>query len=73
MASGVTAVRDGREARRAWTAGHYSLVILDLMLPGEGGLDVARWLRSVSDVPIVMLTAMGDETDRDHWAGAGGG
>ena len=60
----VTAVRDGRDARRAWPAGHYSLVILDLMLPGEGGLDIARWLRTISDVPIVMLTAMGEETDR---------
>ncbi|MBV9782755.1 MAG: response regulator [Acidisphaera sp.] len=60
----VTAVRDGREARRAWTAGHYHLVVLDLMLPGEGGLDLARWMRTQSDVPIVMLTAMGEETDR---------
>ena len=60
----VTAVRDAREARRAWPAGHYQLVVLDLMLPGEGGLDVARWLRARSDVPIVMLTAMGEETDR---------
>ncbi len=60
----VTAARDGRDARRAWPAGHYQMVILDLMLPGESGLDVARWLRSVSDVPILMLTAMSDETDR---------
>ena len=60
----VTGARDGREARRAWPAGAYHLVILDLMLPGEGGLDLARWLRGVSDVPIVMLTAMGEETDR---------
>ena len=34
------------------------------MLPGETGLDLARWLRGQSDVPIVMLTAMGEETDR---------
>ncbi len=34
------------------------------MLPGESGLDLARWMRSQSDVPIVMLTAMGEETDR---------
>jgi two-component system OmpR family response regulator len=34
------------------------------MLPGEGGLEFARWLRAQSDVPIVMLTAMGEETDR---------
>jgi two-component system OmpR family response regulator len=60
----VTAVRDGREARRAWSQGHYHLVVLDLMLPGESGLDVARWLRTQSDIPIVMLTAMGEETDR---------
>ncbi len=60
----VTGARDGREARRAWPAGAYHLVILDLMLPGEGGLDLARWLRGMSDVPIVMLTAMGEETDR---------
>ncbi len=60
----VTVVRDAREARRAWPAGHYHLVVLDLMLPGESGLDLARWMRSQSDVPIVMLTAMGEETDR---------
>src|SRR5262249_42471479 len=60
----VTAVRDAREARRAFANGHYQLVVLDLMLPGEGGLDFARWLRGQSDVPIVMLTAMGEETDR---------
>jgi two-component system, OmpR family, response regulator len=60
----VTAVRDAREARRVWPAGHYHLVVLDLMLPGESGLDLARWMRTQSDVPIVMLTAMGEETDR---------
>jgi two-component system OmpR family response regulator len=60
----VTAVRDTRDARRAWANGHYQLVVLDLMLPGEPGLDFARWLRTQSDVPIVMLTAMGEETDR---------
>ena len=60
----VTTARDGREARRAWSNGHYQLVVLDLMLPGESGLDLARWMRSQGNVPIVMLTAMGDETDR---------
>lgn len=60
----VTAVRDAREARRAWPRGHFHLVVLDLMLPGESGLDFARWLRSQSDVPLVMLTAMGEPTDR---------
>jgi two-component system OmpR family response regulator len=60
----VTLARDAREARRVWPLARYSLVVLDLMLPGESGLDVARWLRSQSNVPIVMLTAMGEETDR---------
>ena len=60
----VTAVRDGKDARRAWANGHFQLVVLDLMLPGEPGLDLARWLRGQSDIPIVMLTAMGEETDR---------
>lgn len=60
----VSAARDAREARRLWPLGRYHLVVLDLMLPGEPGLDFARWLRQQSDVPIVMLTAMGEETDR---------
>ncbi|MCH4022935.1 MAG: response regulator [Acetobacter sp.] len=60
----VTTARDGREARRVWSAGHYHLVVLDLMLPGETGLDIARWLRTQGNVPIIMLTAMSDETDR---------
>ena len=60
----VTVARDAREARRIWTAGHYHIVVLDLMLPGESGLDLARWMRTQSDIPIVMLTAMGEETDR---------
>ncbi|MDD2878187.1 MAG: response regulator transcription factor [Acidiphilium sp.] len=60
----VTTARDGREARRAFLNGHYQLVVLDLMLPGESGLDVARWLRGETQVPIIMLTAMGEEPDR---------
>ncbi|MDN3566858.1 response regulator [Paeniroseomonas aquatica] len=60
----VAAARDAKEARRLWPLGRYHLVVLDLMLPGESGLEFAKWLRSQGDVPIVMLTAMGDETDR---------
>jgi two-component system OmpR family response regulator len=60
----VTAVRDAREARRALPNGHFQLVVLDLMMPGESGLDFARWLRSESSLPMVMLTALGEETNR---------
>ena len=64
----VTAVRDAREARRALPLGHFQLVVLDLMMPGESGLDFARWLRSAASgyatLGLVMLTAMGEETDR---------
>lgn len=60
----VTTARDGKEARRAFLNGHYQLVVLDLMLPGEAGLDLARWLRVETNVPIIMLTAMADEADR---------
>ena len=40
------------------------LVVLDLMLPGIDGLEVCRRLRASSDVPVIMLTALGEETDR---------
>ena len=60
----VSAARDAREARKLWPLGRYHLVVLDLMMPGESGLDFARWLRTQGEVPIVMLTAMGEETDR---------
>jgi DNA-binding response OmpR family regulator len=43
---------------------HPDLVILDVMLPGKSGLDIARDLRATSSVPIIMLSARGDEVDR---------
>ena len=60
----VTAARDAKEARKVWPLGRYHLVVLDLMLPGESGLDFARWIRAQGETPIVMLTAMAEETDR---------
>lgn len=60
----VSLARDAREARKVWPMANYNLVVLDLMMPGESGLVFARWLRGQSQVPIVMLTAMGEETDR---------
>jgi two-component system OmpR family response regulator len=45
-------------------AGRFDLVVLDLMLPGEDGLSLCRRLRATSRLPIIMLTALGEETDR---------
>jgi two-component system OmpR family response regulator len=60
----VSLARDARECRKLWPLARYDLIVLDLMMPGESGLDLARWLRAQSQVPIIMLTAMGEETDR---------
>ncbi|HSE08018.1 MAG TPA: response regulator transcription factor [Nocardioidaceae bacterium] len=55
---------DGESALATMRDARADLVVLDLMLPGIDGLEVARRLRETSDVPIIMLTALGEETDR---------
>jgi DNA-binding response OmpR family regulator len=60
----VTVTGDGEAAAASVRRSKPDLVVLDLGLPGQDGLDVARELRRTSSVPIVMLTARGDETDR---------
>ena len=60
----VAAAHDGHTGVAAVRASEPALVILDLMLPGIDGLEVCRRLRQSSRVPILMLTARGDETDR---------
>jgi DNA-binding response OmpR family regulator len=60
----VTSALDGSEALRRFEEGRYDLVILDLMLPQLNGVEVCRQLRSRSQVPIIMLTAKGSETDK---------
>jgi two-component system, OmpR family, response regulator len=60
----VTAAEDGRAMFEALSGGRFDLVVLDLMLPGEDGLTLCRRLRAESDLPVIMLTAMGEETDR---------
>jgi DNA-binding response OmpR family regulator len=60
----VTSALDGGEALRRFEEGRFDLVILDLMLPRLGGVEVCRQLRSRSQVPIIMLTAKGSETDK---------
>jgi len=54
----------GDEARDMLEREPPSLVVLDVMLPGVSGLELCRWIRSRSDLPIVMLTALGEEADR---------
>lgn len=60
----ATAVADGQETRHALEQSSYDLIVLDLMLPHESGLDICRELRAKSEVPIIMLTALGEEVDR---------
>ncbi|MER7013561.1 response regulator transcription factor [Saccharopolyspora sp. NPDC000359] len=55
---------DGEAALRTFAASAPDLVVLDLMLPGVGGLEVCRHIRADSTVPVVMLTALGEEADR---------
>ncbi|MGC9490684.1 MAG: response regulator transcription factor [Thermovirgaceae bacterium] len=60
----VESVQNGREGLDAARNGPYALVILDIMLPGMGGLEVLRELRKTSDLPVLMLTARGEDVDR---------
>ena len=60
----VECVHDGYEALRRVAEEPPDLVVLDLMLPGMDGLEVCRRLRARWPIPVVMLTALGDETDR---------
>jgi DNA-binding response OmpR family regulator len=55
---------DGERARELVESGAPSLVVLDVMLPGTDGLTLCRWIRSRSDLPVIMLTARGEEADR---------
>ncbi len=60
----VAAVQTGDQGLERALSGDYSLVVLDVMLPGMNGLDVLRRLRAKSRVPVLILTARGDDVDR---------
>jgi two-component system OmpR family response regulator len=60
----VSAAADGRAMRKLLADSRIDLILLDLMLPGEDGLSLCRSLRAGSSIPIIMLTAKGDELDR---------
>ena len=55
---------NGDEARWLLEKRDPSIVVLDVMLPGTDGLELCRWIRSRSDLPVIMLTARGEESDR---------
>src|SRR5207249_8839410 len=55
---------DGETARELLEREWPSLVVLDLMLPGMDGLALCRWIRNRSQLPVIMLTARGEEADR---------
>jgi len=60
----ATAVPDGRAMWQALERAAPDLIVLDLMLPGDDGLTLCRTLRTKSELPVIMLTARGEETDR---------
>jgi DNA-binding response OmpR family regulator len=60
----IVEAADGEAARGAIQRSDLDLVVLDLMLPGSDGLELCRWIRSTSELPVIMLTARGEEADR---------
>jgi DNA-binding response OmpR family regulator len=55
---------DGEDALRLLSVGQPDLVVLDLMLPGVDGIEVCRRIRDAGETPVIMLTALGEESDR---------
>ncbi len=60
----IEAVHDGPRGLERALSREHSLVVLDLMLPGMGGLDVLRRVREQSPIPVLILTARGEDVDR---------
>jgi len=60
----VSVARDEREMRKSLAESAIDLIVLDVMLPGKDGFTACRELRASSNVPIIMLTAAGEDTDR---------
>ena len=60
----VDSAYDGEEALEKARSGHYDIILLDLMLPKINGMEVCQRIREFSDVPIIMLTAKGEDMDK---------
>ena len=60
----LQAVHDGERGLQAALTNEFTLVVLDVMLPGLNGFEVLRRIRSVSKIPVLLLTARGEDVDR---------
>lgn len=60
----VSKAESAKQARQLLKANAVDLVVLDIMMPGEDGLSLCRSIREANDIPVILLTAMGEETDR---------
>jgi len=60
----VTHARDGETGLRLIQQSRFDVVLLDLMLPGKSGIEICQRLREFSDLPVIMITALGEEADR---------
>jgi two-component system OmpR family response regulator len=60
----VTCMHNGEDGARAALTGGYAIAVLDVMMPGAGGIEALRQIRAGSRMPVLMLTARGDDADR---------
>ncbi|HMY50493.1 MAG TPA: response regulator transcription factor [Rhodocyclaceae bacterium] len=60
----ATVVHDGESGVAEALSGRHAIVVLDVMMPGIGGIEALRRIRAQSNVPVLMLTAKGDDVDR---------
>jgi two-component system phosphate regulon response regulator OmpR len=60
----VSAARDAEHARRLLEGLDFDLIVLDVMMPGEDGVSLTRWIRQDRDTPVMLLTAKGETEDR---------
>ena len=60
----VDAIHDGTSAVAAALSGNYAIAVLDVMMPGMSGIEVLRQIRAKSVMPVLMLTALGDDAER---------
>lgn len=60
----VSVAANANEARRSLKTSAFDLILLDIMMPGEDGLSLCRYLRETTRIPVILITAMGEETDK---------